>query len=87
MLTHLCMCCPQPLTMSTAFLSPLVSDLHPLQPHNTTEDFEPKPYIVSSALERYHNTWRFGHTNNFTEFVNGKLLVGDEDEANDYVKG
>lgn len=65
---------------------PPVSNYNPLQPINTT-DFKPAPYIVASVVERYHNTWRFGHSNNFTQFVNGVLIDGDASDATDYVAG
>lgn len=52
---------------------------HPFQAINSTDDFEPERYSVSTSVERYHNSWRFGHSNNFTKFVYDVMGEGDED--------
>jgi hypothetical protein len=68
-------------------LIPMVTSHHPLQPINSTHsNFEPAPYIVSPVVERYHKTWRFGHSNNFTQFVIG-VLKEDASGASDYAEG
>lgn len=63
---------------------PSLSNRHPLEPNNSTDTFRPSPYAVAPVIEQYHRAWRYGHSNNFTEFLNGIL---SDSEPNDYVEG
>lgn len=74
--------------MVATFSSPLaVSDFHPLEPQNSTTDFQPIPYVSSPIVERYHNVWRFGQSNNFTLLVDGIFVEEDAGEGRSYVDG
>eukprot|EP00804_Cyclotella_cryptica_P011550 CCRYP_012069-RA/>CCRYP_012069-RA protein AED:0.05 eAED:0.05 QI:236/1/1/1/1/1/6/761/608 len=74
--------------MAAYLPSPLaVSDFHLLELHNSTTAFEPTPFVPSPIIERYHNVWRFGHSNNFTMLVDGIFVEGDGGEGRSYVDG
>jgi len=56
----------------------------PLETYNATP-FTPKPYDVSRNVADQHDTYRFGHTNNFGALASG--LLGSSDTATDYIVG